>query len=212
MELYRGHFYNWYDTVRLQPLEPKYISSVDSGNLAGHLLVVARGCRDATEKRLAWNRACSREWKTRCSAAARIAGGQFRTRSDTHTVTRKQLSNAVDASGRHAGSRASGSPRIGPAGSSNLRERAQTVSDMAQTLAQELGEPADSELRVWSEAARACIESHVRDARILLPMLRLDDKYIRALAESAPGKSPEWDAIEPFFHSVPTIARRLGMF
>lgn len=37
---YRGHFYNWYDTGRLVPLAPAYISTVDSGNLAGYLLTL----------------------------------------------------------------------------------------------------------------------------------------------------------------------------
>lgn len=40
MDRYRGHFYNWYDTETLEPLLPKYISTVDSGNLAGHLLIL----------------------------------------------------------------------------------------------------------------------------------------------------------------------------
>ena len=39
-----GHFYNWYDTHDLRPLSPPYISSVDSGNLAGHLIAVANAC------------------------------------------------------------------------------------------------------------------------------------------------------------------------
>jgi cyclic beta-1,2-glucan synthetase len=43
MERSRGHFYNWYDTETLAPLQPKYISTVDSGNLAGHLLVLRQG-------------------------------------------------------------------------------------------------------------------------------------------------------------------------
>jgi cellobiose phosphorylase len=43
MERYRGHFYNWYDTQSLAPLTPRYISSVDSGNLAGHLLTLRPG-------------------------------------------------------------------------------------------------------------------------------------------------------------------------
>ncbi len=43
MERHRGHFYNWYDTQSLTPLEPRYISSVDSGNLAGHLLTLRPG-------------------------------------------------------------------------------------------------------------------------------------------------------------------------
>lgn len=43
MERFRGHFYNWYDTQSLNPLFPKYVSTVDSGNLVGHLLVFRQG-------------------------------------------------------------------------------------------------------------------------------------------------------------------------
>ena len=43
MERYKGHFYNWYDTKTLAPLLPKYISTVDSGNLVGHLLILNQG-------------------------------------------------------------------------------------------------------------------------------------------------------------------------
>ncbi|MFA5430672.1 MAG: glucoamylase family protein [Candidatus Omnitrophota bacterium] len=43
MEKFRGHFYNWYDTGTLRPLTPLYVSSVDSGNLVGHLLVLRSG-------------------------------------------------------------------------------------------------------------------------------------------------------------------------
>ena len=43
LERHRGHFFNWYDTQILQPLLPVYISTVDSGNLAGHLLTLRPG-------------------------------------------------------------------------------------------------------------------------------------------------------------------------
>ena len=43
LERYQGHFYNWYDTQSLKPLPPAYISTVDSGNLAGHLLTLGPG-------------------------------------------------------------------------------------------------------------------------------------------------------------------------
>ncbi|MBF0105549.1 MAG: cyclic beta 1-2 glucan synthetase, partial [Deltaproteobacteria bacterium] len=43
MERFKGHFYNWYDTQTLKPLVPQYISTVDSGNLAGALLVLRQG-------------------------------------------------------------------------------------------------------------------------------------------------------------------------
>ena len=43
MEQYRGHFYNWYDTQSLLPLPPNYVSTVDSGNMAGHLITLKQG-------------------------------------------------------------------------------------------------------------------------------------------------------------------------
>lgn len=43
MERHRGHFFNWYDTRTLQPLPPRYVSTVDSGNLASNLLVLKSG-------------------------------------------------------------------------------------------------------------------------------------------------------------------------
>ncbi len=43
LERHRGHFYNWYDTQSLKPLTPIYVSTVDSGNLAGHLLTLQPG-------------------------------------------------------------------------------------------------------------------------------------------------------------------------
>lgn len=43
LERYKGHFFNWYDTLTLKPASPKYVSTVDSGNLAGHLLTLRQG-------------------------------------------------------------------------------------------------------------------------------------------------------------------------
>ncbi|MEC9462874.1 MAG: glucoamylase family protein, partial [Pseudomonadota bacterium] len=49
MEKYRGHLYNWYYTDTLNTLGPKYISAVDSGNFAGHLIAISSACRDWAE-------------------------------------------------------------------------------------------------------------------------------------------------------------------
>jgi cyclic beta-1,2-glucan synthetase len=46
LQRFRGHFYNWYDTSDLRTLEPKYVSTVDSGNLAGYLIAIAHACRE----------------------------------------------------------------------------------------------------------------------------------------------------------------------
>jgi len=52
LERYRGHFYNWYETRALKPLLPLYVSSVDSGNLAGHLLTHSSGLRELPEEKI----------------------------------------------------------------------------------------------------------------------------------------------------------------
>ena len=44
LEKYQGHLYNWYDTSDLRTLDPKYVSTVDSGNLAGHLIALSNCC------------------------------------------------------------------------------------------------------------------------------------------------------------------------
>jgi cyclic beta-1,2-glucan synthetase len=49
LERHRGHFYNWYDTRTLQPLQPAYVSTVDSGNLLGCLLALKHGLLEKAE-------------------------------------------------------------------------------------------------------------------------------------------------------------------
>jgi cyclic beta-1,2-glucan synthetase len=43
LERHGGHFFNWYNTQTLEPLPPLYISTVDTGNLVGHLLTLRPG-------------------------------------------------------------------------------------------------------------------------------------------------------------------------
>ena len=51
LDRYKGHFYNWYDTQTLQVLQnSSYISTVDSGNLAAHLLTLRPGLMSLIEK------------------------------------------------------------------------------------------------------------------------------------------------------------------
>ena len=49
LERYRGHFLNWYDTRLLHSLEPRYVSTVDSGNLAVCLVTLKECCLEAAD-------------------------------------------------------------------------------------------------------------------------------------------------------------------
>jgi cellobiose phosphorylase len=46
LERYEGHFLNWYNTRTLEPLTPRYVSTVDSGNLLASMWVFERGCQE----------------------------------------------------------------------------------------------------------------------------------------------------------------------
>jgi len=53
LQKWHGHLYNWYDTKTLQPLEPRYVSTVDSGNLSCCLVAVESFLRDDTARQTA---------------------------------------------------------------------------------------------------------------------------------------------------------------
>ena len=202
LEKYRGHFFNWYDTHDLHPLDPKYISSVDSGNMAGHLLTLSSGCRDLMQNSSL--ETCMLSGVGDTIHLLRESLDQITDARRTHTVTRKHLSNAIDALAASTKSAPSNAfewaVRV-----AELRERSKTVADIAQTLAQELGENSDSELRYWADAAKSCVESHIRDAKILIPWLRLEAREIIAMAERPLNEAPEKAAIEPHFRPLPTL-------
>jgi cyclic beta-1,2-glucan synthetase len=50
LERHHGHFLNWYETTTLQPLQPAYVSTVDSGNLMGCLIALKQGLREKAEE------------------------------------------------------------------------------------------------------------------------------------------------------------------
>ncbi len=59
---YRGHFLNWYDTRTLDPLAPRYVSTVDSGNLAACLIALRQGLKQLERERIVrWRR-----WRGLC--------------------------------------------------------------------------------------------------------------------------------------------------
>lgn len=52
LERFRGHFLNWYDTQTLKPLNPRYVSTVDSGNLAASLIIISQACTKTPSERI----------------------------------------------------------------------------------------------------------------------------------------------------------------
>jgi cyclic beta-1,2-glucan synthetase len=209
MELFRGHFYNWYNTLDLHPLEPKYVSSVDSGNLAGDLIVLGNGCRELVRKSMVDARMLTALKDTIVFLRESMTGsGETR---HSQAVTRKQLSNEVDALELMLD--------ISPIDAMEwaslfveLKERAQTIDDIAQALAQEQGDPKTSELRVWAAAVRACVEGHARDMEIVNPWARLQPKQTSEIVESLTKQVPEWTNLYATVRKIPTLEGASGYF
>jgi cyclic beta-1,2-glucan synthetase len=155
---YRGHFYNWYDTRDLRPLDPQYVSSVDSGNLAGHLIALANACD---------------EWRGMDGATALQGIGDafdimaeevdaLRDQRRTETVTWRQLDDALAAMAAIAHD-ASGSAPADIDQLARLQDAAETVLDVVTAFTLERDDTAGSDMLYWAQAIRASIASHVRD-------------------------------------------------
>src|SRR5688572_1849621 len=91
-----GHFFNWYNTKTLEPLLPQYISTVDSGNLAGHLIAVKQACIEFPDHKL-FDRRVIEGLSDTVDAMALEATTLEQVRQRTEVVTVRQLQDEVAA-------------------------------------------------------------------------------------------------------------------
>ena len=153
----------------LRPLEPRYVSTVDSGNLAGHLL--------DPRQRLPRARSTPRCWIPTGFGGLRDAvrprrGSRERARGRPAHPDRHPRSSRRDLRGPDRGAPAS--PPADPAEWSGPRPspgppRRHPRGHRRAALTAERGDPVDSDVLVWAEAARATIAGHERDLQTLLP-------------------------------------------
>lgn len=162
MERYRGHLYNWYDTRTLKPLLPLYVSSVDSGNLAGHLIAVAAACN---------------EW---AEAPSVHLQGEFDGLLDTVTILEQSLDDLPDdrrqlrplrqrLRDRLEGMRRAvriimSQPEMASIRTINLAVLAGEIRKLATGIDAELHSEKSGILEDWSAKLQATCEAHVHDA------------------------------------------------
>jgi cyclic beta-1,2-glucan synthetase len=187
LERFRGHFFNWYDTRDGRPLEPRYVSSVDSGNLAGHLIALRSACRERVTQPLVEPR-----WLSGIGdalAIAREAAQELRDDRRTQAVTLPQLASTLDAFGPLLLGGADTSDDLASR-SQELAAAAETLVDVTRTFVVERGDDPESELLVWAEAVQASVRSHARDLTELLPWAGAAGE----LAGTLPvlGELPDW--------------------
>jgi cyclic beta-1,2-glucan synthetase len=172
LERFRGHFFNWYDTQDLHPLEPKYVSSVDSGNLAGHLIVLRSACREMIAAPV-----ISPQALTGIADSVNLALGSLVTLSSDRRISeaaRKQLQITLESL---AASLKSPSETLAEFAVrlSNMKRQCETLSDLARAIFEEGYEEGHNDVAgiadvvIWIEAIAASVQDHQRDVDGLLP-------------------------------------------
>jgi cyclic beta-1,2-glucan glucanotransferase len=157
---FNGHFFNWYDIRSQSPLDPRYVSTVDSGNLAGHLIALAQACRQLRERP-----SFGPEVLEGIQDALDLlleAVGRATHLDRAQTFTAAQL--------REAAARTEAllvnPPTSGIAWAERLGEletQSETLLDIAGTLSSDASVGPRAEVLVWAKAIRASVVSHVRD-------------------------------------------------
>jgi len=165
LERFRGHIFNWYDTRDLRPLEPRYISTVDSGNLAGMLIALSHACREYSTAGSLQSPAWHHGLKDTLEILRQQAKSAFGERNvrDTRYVqfasTADELAHLLDAAAE-----ASDKPRP-------LDEFRQKIELLLEIVGQKPGAPTEAspntdECVAWALALRNCLASHERDAAL----------------------------------------------
>lgn len=150
-----GHFYNWYETTGARALDPKYISSVDNGNLAGHLLAVAQACRQA---------AARSPFPARSAVADSLRIYQqtldaLPTPAKDRDVIEDLRRLVVEL--REICESASERPRVTLW--EGLAEEARVLVRRTRRFAEGHADPRSAQLVMWAEAFLAEVESHAED-------------------------------------------------
>src|SRR6202023_2193523 len=174
-ERYRGHFYNWYDTLDL-----KYISTVDSGNFAGHLLALEGVCR---------------QWSAESSLTRIDVNGMLDTLEQmqdvasvlndgrrNYGVSPRQLDTAIEVLRASLNSMNSDSRALSLAA---ILQQAEGIRDIAQALTDERPEGSNAPLLHWSDMLRTNVLSYLRDIEAHPPAAARLVARLAALGRSA---------------------------
>ncbi len=181
MSRYRGHFYNWYDTRDLRPLEPRYVSSVDSGNLAGHLIALGNGCRAWANQPTGVGRQAAHEGIGDTLALLRKAvcrNGDART--TLHCEFERAATELEDTLAATDGRAATEWNAI--------TILAATVADVARALMDEVGRVRGGDVDdvlFWAQALEHVVQGHCRDATRTPDEADVLNKRLQMLADSA---------------------------
>jgi cyclic beta-1,2-glucan synthetase len=196
---FHGHFFNWYNTNTLEPLLPQYISTVDSGNLAGHLIAVKQGFVEFPENKL-FDRCVIDGFCDTVDAVTVEAARLGSVRQRTEVVTVRQLQDEIAACRELLKTDPGDSLSSWIVLFDSLKRRASEIEDIVNALVHEHGEASFKQLRWWVGALQHQVDARRKDADALTAWAPL----LRTIEPSAADK--DWASILELLQSVPTLA------
>jgi cyclic beta-1,2-glucan synthetase len=207
LQRFRGHFFNWYDTRTLEPLHPQYVSTVDSGNLAGHLIAVKQGCLDIGDRPLFDARLIKGFTDTinlLREEARKLAPLQQR----TQMVTIKELRKEIETCAALVTTDLPQALNSWSALFETLSQHAAAIEDIVGALSQEHGTNGFEELNYWVGALLHQTRAARRDMGTLTPWA---GKLVAPLTFINKHRSPEivarWDELAIALDVVPCLAQ-----
>ena len=201
----RGHFFNWYDTRTLEPLLPQYISTVDSGNLAGHLIALKQAFIEMPEVRLLDQRVIDGLTDT-ILAISEEAGRLGTVRQRTEVVTVRHLRDEIEACKELLASDSNRSPWSWFLLFNSLEKHGAEIADIVDALSLEHGSESFQDLRWWVGALRQQVRSYRRDVMTLTPWGQLSLSPIEAAIEGLDEETKaHWRDVAGLLDAVPTL-------
>jgi cyclic beta-1,2-glucan synthetase len=202
----RGHCFNWYDTRTLEPLLPQYISTVDSGNLAGHLIALKQACIEMPDVKLLDQRVIHGLSDT-IIAISEEAGRLGTIRQRTEVVTVRHLRGEIETC---KGLLASDSERSLLSWFSlfdSLEKRAAEIADIVDALSLEHGAESFQDLRWWVGALRHQVRSYRRNLVTLTPWCLISLSPVEATIEGFGEETvAHWRDVASLLEGVPTLS------
>tara|TARA_R110000868_G_scaffold198474_3_gene444845 strand:+ start:28781 stop:37135 length:8355 start_codon:yes stop_codon:yes gene_type:complete len=191
MERFKGHWYNWYDTRDLAVLEPRYISSVDSGNLAGHLIALSSALREwaANPAVLQYG---SLEGIGDTLAVLKYALNDMPNDRRTLRPLRRRLEKLIEGFTQSHRTYIA-EPHLAPIRALNLVVIAADITRLATDLDAEAARPESGELVWWAKALQTNCEEVVGDVDSTREGLAAFAQRMSSLAERARRLAFEMD-------------------
>ena len=204
LQKFRGHLFNWHDTRTLQPLWPQYVSTVDSGNLAGSLIALKQAFVELPDRKLFDQGTLSGMADT--LDAIKIELSQLAApRQRTSAITMKELTAEIESCTALLSREAPENIFEWVDVFEQLNERAHAIDDIVAAFSQEHGGEQFADVRWWTSSLVKEARNYRRDLYLLMPWAVLPSANLSLTAKQLDG-TVNWRTIQRELQRVPSLS------